>query len=305
MAGKGKKDWSNSSFAEDFFVKRDDAGKDPFGFMSAKSGAYVLQLELELLDAAPQEWNFYKPLAEDKMDELIESIEQKGLLHPIVVWERAAEYPEPARYTILSGHNRVEAFRRLYEATGDKKYAVIMAHVKKLHEIDEEQAKEIVIDTNWVSRQLSAYEKSQSIIRKYMILGSKEKKAHAKTLRRDIIAKEYNITGRQVYNYRKLSELIEPFQEMLKNQELGVKAGVKLTYFDADLQQWLYESFGEAVCDNKAINSLRAGMDKDELMNLFNPPAMEVSVVKVEVPTELKEEFLKMAHKWIRSKSKQ
>ncbi|MZQ74714.1 MAG: ParB N-terminal domain-containing protein [Peptoclostridium sp.] len=305
MAGKGKKDWASSSFADDFFIKRGDTDKDPFGFMSAKSGAYVLQLELELLDAAPQEWNFYKPLAEDKMDELIESIEQKGLLHPIVVWERAAEYPEPARYTILSGHNRVEAFRRLYESTGDRKYAVIMAHVKKPHEIDEEQAKEIVIDTNWVSRQLSAYEKSQSIIRKYMILGSKEKKAHANILRRDIIAKEYNITGRQVDNYRKLSELIEPFQEMLRSQELGVKAGVKLTYFDSEMQQWIYDSFGEAVCENKIANAIKAGMGKEELSTLFNPGVEKVSFVKMEVPAELRNEFIAMAHRWLKSKTKQ
>jgi len=305
MAGKGKKDWSNSSFAEDFFVKRDDTGKDPFGFMTAKSGAYVLQLELDLLDEAPSSWNFYRPLEEGKMEELVESIASKGLLHPIVVWEREAMPPEPARYTILSGHNRVEAFRRLYEATGDKKYAVIMAHVKKLHEIDEEQAKEIVIDTNWVSRQLSAYEKSQSIIRKYMILGRKEKKAHANILRRDIIAKEYSITGRQVDNYRKLSELIEPFQEMLRSQELGVKAGVKLTYFDGDMQQWLYESFGEAVCDNKVANAIKAGMNKEEIRALFDLKAEKVSVVKFEVPSELRDEFIEMAQAWIRSRSKQ
>ncbi|AHM57457.1 hypothetical protein EAL2_c21760 [Peptoclostridium acidaminophilum DSM 3953] len=305
MASKNKKDWANSSFTDDFFIKRDDSGKDPFGFMSAKSGAYVLQLELDLLDKAPLEWNFYRPLDEDKMAELVESIEQKGLLHPIVVWEQEAMYPEPARYTILSGHNRVEAFRRLHEATNDPKYAVIMAHVKKPHEIDQEQAKEIVIDTNWVSRQLSAYEKSQSIIRKYMILGSKEKKAHAKGLRRDIIAQEYSITGRQVDNYRKLADLIEPFQEMLRSQDLGVKAGVKLTYFDGDMQQWIYDSFGEAVCDNKVVNAIKAGMSREEFGALFNPEVGEVSVVKIEVPAELREEFVEMARKWIKLKSKQ
>ena len=67
------------------------------------TGMDIFQLELDKLKAAPKEWNFYVPLNDNKMSELIESIIDNGLLNPIIVWENDNDY------MILAGHNRVKA----------------------------------------------------------------------------------------------------------------------------------------------------------------------------------------------------
>ena len=82
------------------------------------------ELPLDKLSPAPTEWNFYAPLPDDKLLELIESIQTNELLHPIVVWKQ----PDGA-LMILSGHNRVRAYTALLEKTGEDKYRRIPATV--------------------------------------------------------------------------------------------------------------------------------------------------------------------------------
>ena len=49
------------------------------------TGMDIFQLDLDKLKLAPNEWNFYVPLNDNKMSELIESIIDNGLLNPIIV----------------------------------------------------------------------------------------------------------------------------------------------------------------------------------------------------------------------------
>ena len=82
------------------------------------------EVPLDKLSPAPADWNFYAPLPDDKLLELIESIRANDLLHPIVVWKQ----PDGA-LMILSGHNRVRAYTALLEKTGEDKYRRIPATV--------------------------------------------------------------------------------------------------------------------------------------------------------------------------------
>ena len=76
----------------------------------------TIKVDIDKLENAPKDWNFYRKLPDDKFLELVESIQNKGLLHPIVVWEKEDNY------MILSGHNRARAYQKLYEITNDEKY---------------------------------------------------------------------------------------------------------------------------------------------------------------------------------------
>ena len=82
------------------------------------------EVPLDKLSPAPADWNFYAPLPDDKLLELIESIQANDLLHPIVVWKQ----PD-GTLMILSGHNRVRAYTALLEKTGEDKYRRIPATV--------------------------------------------------------------------------------------------------------------------------------------------------------------------------------
>ena len=113
-----------------------------------KSGKKIVEIPIENLKPAPSEWNFFPPISEGKMLEMMMSIQENGLFNPITIWNRGEEY------MILSGHNRVNAYKRIVDEFKDtegfdpKEYETIGAIMYDVDEIDENKAKEIIIDTN-------------------------------------------------------------------------------------------------------------------------------------------------------------
>ena len=92
-----------------------------------------------MLQPAPDDWNFFKPLPAERLAALAESIYAQGLLQPIVVRELDEEGTE---LQILAGHNRVKAFVALQKALPLEKenYASIEAKVFKYGMISDKQA---------------------------------------------------------------------------------------------------------------------------------------------------------------------
>lgn len=253
--------------------------KDNMRIRQIEGDLNIHELSTDILISAPSDWNFYKPLNDNKMEQLIISIMENGLLNPIIVWETE----EGLRYMVLSGHNRLEAHRKIYEQTGDAKYLKIPAFIKAKDEITEQQAQEIIIDTNWVQRELTAMEKAKSILKKYAIvdrdISSRKKR------KRDIICEDYGLKGRQVENYYKLNSLIDEFKVMLDDSRITIKSGVKLAMFDAQTQIWMFQNF-RGMLDYKRISQLRAGMEKEDIQNIFEDDAEE-EMVTMKVPKSL------------------
>ncbi len=111
-------------------------------------------ISLDLLDPAPNEWNFFPPLEENRFEELIVSIDKDGLWCPIVVWAQPC-----ARYTILGGHTRLRAYKALLERAteaGDKvkasHYSSIQAKVYSYGNLTEADARRICILNNGLGR---------------------------------------------------------------------------------------------------------------------------------------------------------
>ncbi|MBF8984834.1 ParB N-terminal domain-containing protein [Lutibacter sp. B2] len=254
-----------------------------FNFGSIKGDTGVREVEIEKLIPAPKEWNFYKPLSDNKMTELIDSILSKDLLTPIVVWEK-----EDDKYMILAGHNRVQAYEMLYLSTRDNQYLNINATIKKKDEIDEIEAREIIIDTNWVQRQLSDIEKSMSINFKYGILLNDKKGYDGSGRVRDIIAKEYNISGRQVDNYRRLHNLIPELKDMITNNTLQSTYALKLVSYDEDMQRYIYSNFKDCF-SRKYMKNLKHDMSKDEINEVFSDREEACVELKFKVPMHLKD----------------
>lgn len=253
------------------------------------TGMDIHKIDLDRLKEAPSEWNFYSPLSIKKMEELIYSIEKNGLLHPLVVWEQ-----NDGTYMILSGHNRKRAFEMLYDSTKDEKYSKVFCYIKKSDEITEDEAKEIIIDTNWVQRELSTIEKAQSIYRKYTAIGRKQKVKHGEgqgIRNYDRIAEQYNISGRHVLNYYKLNYLIDEIQNMVSENRLSIKAGVKLSNFDPLMQKWMYDNFKDDI-NNQVVFKIQKDMSNDEIERIIiGEKEIKTVELKYTVPLELKEDF--------------
>lgn len=254
------------------------------------TGMDIFSIELEKLKEAPSDWNFYSPLSEKKMEELVESIKSNGLLHPLVVWEQA-----DGNYIVLSGHNRVRAFKILLKQTNEEKYKKIYCFVKKKDEISEEDAKEIIIDTNWVQRELSTIEKAQSIYRKYTALGRKQKVKHGEGngLRNyDIIAEQFDISGRHVLRYYKLNFLIDEFQKLIETNNISISAGLKVADFHPLTQKWIYDTFKTKI-NSKNLIKINSKMDRTEIERTFNQEGLSEEKIEVKyiIPFRLKAEF--------------
>ena len=264
-------------------TKKASPQKDNMRIRQIEGDLNIHELSTDLLINAPSDWNFYKPLNDNKMEQLIMSIMENGLLNPIIVWETE----EGLRYMVLSGHNRLEAHRKIYEQTGDSRYLKIPAFIKAKDEITKEQAQEIIIDTNWVQRELTAMEKAKSILKKYAIvdrdISSRKKR------KRDIICEDYGLKGRQVENYYKLNSLIGEFKEMLDESRITIKSGVKLALFDHEIQTWMFQNF-RGMLDYKRISKLKSGMSKDDIEKIFEVEKEE-EMVTMKVPRSLQNQI--------------
>lgn len=256
-------------------------------FEDRKIDEKIEYININLLDKAPEEWNFYKKLPEDKFYELLESIRENFLLNPIIVWEKENNY------MILSGHNRVEAFRKLYEITGDDKYLKIPSIVRKRLEIDEDTAKEIIVDTNWVQRQLTASEKTKSILAKYTNIKKRKEKGRT----RDKIANSYGITGRMVQNYLSLNNLIENLFDDLDSGKITIKEAVEISKKDKLTQEYISLELEENKVNLQTLKKIPKISTREEVKKILETKNENIRLT-IEIPAEKKDEFYELFNNW-------
>ena len=252
------------------------------------------ELYLDKLEDAPDEWNFYDPLPHEKMVELTESIKEKGLMHPLVVWEREDNY------IILSGHNRKRAYEILFKATKEEKYSKIPCLIKGKSEISEDEAREIIVDTNWIQRELSTLEKAKSISEKYIRLGRKTHSGDG-IKSRDLIAKEYGISGRMVQNYLSLKKILPEFESMLRENNLTIKSAIAISKLPIDIQMWMHENFTKQELKSKEVLNIKKEMTKKDIENLLKKDD-EYIRLSLKIPKILKDEFIEMSRNWLNDK---
>ncbi len=251
----------------------------------------VSALALDKLSPSPKEWNFYSPLPDGKFIELIDSIQRSGLLHPIVVWRQAN-----GELTVLSGHNRLRAYKALYKNTGDAKYSTIPATV--LENLTPDQAREIVIDSNWVQRNLTPSEKARSIYQKYMIAGRKARSANGTRVSNyDLIAKAYNLSGRQIARYIRLGSLDEGLQALVDEGRLSLSFAITLANFSPELQKYLAEHHADDLKKKQAA-LLRPDMNPAQIDQVLAGKRAEVRV-SYTVPAELEARFRHLCEDWL------
>ena len=109
--------------------------------------AEVRMISRDKLVNAPDDWNFFHPLSDERLGELVLSIERYGIQHNLVVQE-----DDDGKFIILSGHQRVRACDILFEKDSDEKYQKFPCRIYKKGELKEEDARRIVIFTNTAQR---------------------------------------------------------------------------------------------------------------------------------------------------------
>ncbi len=256
----------------------------------------VVKIDIDKLELAPDEWNFYPPLDDEEFEKLINSILEHGLLHPIVVWKNED------KYIILSGHNRVRAYKTIAEEinkikggqegryfsleTGDvnsKEYDQIMAVIKE--DIGDNEAQEIIIDANYVQRQLNQKLITKSVIEKYRLIKEKRKSKAEKTYgtikTREVVARDFNLSGRHIDRYRRLERLNEDLLELFYEGRISLELASKIAGMGANIQNHIAINYMEDLprYSKKLTKELRGDLSIKEINEIFHqtvPPQNQI-----------------------------
>lgn len=182
----------------------------------------------------------------ERLDDMVESIREHGILSPVIV--RKTE----SGYEMLAGHNRQNAAR----IAG---LTEIPAIVKE--GLTDDEAWVYVTETNVIQRSFGDLSVSERIVvlstRYDKICGTKKRAeimeelhrlngdgghdVHPQAKSRELIGKEYGMTGRSIARYIRCNQLIPQFKEMLDDEVLTMVTGVELSFLSENEQKLIAE----------------------------------------------------------------
>ena len=194
---------------------------------------YVIPIPLEQIDDFPN--HPYKVRDDDKMKELSESIKIYGVSQPVIVRKK-----EDGRYEMISGHRRKFAS----QLAGKKD---IMAIVKDL---TDEEATILMVDSNENQREeILPSEKAFAYKMKMEAMKKQAGRPGKDNLRpvvtdlntADKIGKDNEESGRQVFRYIRLTELIQEILDMVDEKKIAFRPAVEISYLSEDNQYVLLD----------------------------------------------------------------
>ena len=209
------------------------------------------QVSIDVLEEAPDTWNFFVKPSKEKIIALAESIYYNGLLQPIVVRELDNK---GKRIQILAGHTRVEAYRALRETVGGEDYDMISALVFPFDTLSDDQAEDIVCDTNFMQRgTLSTMETAKCIQLKAKRIREKGRKRGEGSIAAKI-SEYYHIKRASVFRWQRIANLIPELVELGEQRNLTADSLYKLSGFSPREQERLYTRARDYISNNSLRN---------------------------------------------------
>lgn len=241
-------------------------GDEPEEIIESKDGTTMLSIE----DLIPFENHPFKLYEGARLNDMVESIKNFGIIVPIVVRKK------DDKYQILSGHNRANSAKIVG-------LTEIPAVVKE--NLTEEEATLIVTETNLMQRSftdLTHSERATVIATRHSAMKSQgvrtdllneiEKLSKAGDLATDLtsrplgeklnsdknLAKEYGISPINISRYLRIDRLNDRLKELVDEGKIAMRAGVDLSYLSDDNQEMVEDIISEntfKVDMKKAINT--------------------------------------------------
>lgn len=192
------------------------------------------EIEIERIHAFPN--HPFKVLDDEKMDTLVDSIRENGILNPVI-----ARPDQSGNYEMISGHRRLHAAK----IVGLKKVPAIVK------EMSDDDAIIKMVDANIQREEILPSERAFSFKMKMEAMSRQGQRndltsgQNVPKLTSDVIGEENGMSGRQVKRYIRLTELIPELLECTDNKKIGLVMAVDLSYLDEQVQKWVYEYFKE------------------------------------------------------------
>jgi ParB family chromosome partitioning protein len=187
----------------------------------------------------------FKVLDDESMQRTVESVEQYGVLSPLIARPR----PEGG-YEIISGHRRQHAA----QLAGLDTLPVIV------RQMDDDAAVLLMVDSNLQrehilpSERAFAYKMKLDAMRRTSGRPSKEnpRQLVGNFETADVVGKESGESGRQVQRFIRLTNLVPELLDMVDEKKISFNPAVELSYLDESQQR----DFLEAMNDTQNAPSL-------------------------------------------------
>lgn len=202
-------------------------------------------VDLAISQIVPYHDHLFRLYEGDRLNDMVESIRENGVLTPTIVHKIADR-----QYEMLAGHNRMNASRIAGKKT-------IPAIIKE--GLTEEEAWLYVVETNLLQRgftemllseraaviaahygRISNQGKRTDIERELLKLEGRE--VDAKNINknsRKSLADEYGLSSSTIARLLRINKLIPPFKERLDNKKIQQTVCVEISYLSEVEQQWL------------------------------------------------------------------
>lgn len=207
--------------------------------------------EIRIDQIFPFENHPFKVLDDDRMQELVESIRQHGVLVPVLV-----RPDDEGTYEMISGHRRMHAAKLAGLTT-------IPAIIKPM---TDDEATIAMVDANMQREEILPSERAFSLkmkmdaMRRQGYRADLQKKETNNTMQKNIVGtsgtqfqkleeawsreevgQQAGISGRQVQKYIRLTELEPRLLELVDQKRIAIALAVEISYLDRQIQGWIYE----------------------------------------------------------------
>lgn len=214
----------------------------------------------------------FKVLDDEKMDDLVESICNNGVLSPVIV-----RPTEEETYEMVSGHRRMHAC----QLAG---LTMIPAIVR---EMTDDEAVVYMVDSNIQREELLPSEKAFAYKMKLEAMkhqGNRNDLTSSQNgtkLRSDqLLAEQSGESKNTIHRYIRLTELLPELLDMVDSKRLQFTAAVEISYLDKTIQGWICEYIHESGNVNqKQISLLRQAVMDGEISQSQMIDILNVSAI--------------------------
>lgn len=217
----------------------------------------------------------FKVIDDEKMQNLIESISESGVLTPVLI-----RPDQNDGYEMISGHRRMHAAQK----------AGLITIPAIVREMTDDEAVIAMVDANIQREELLPSEKAFAYKMKMeamrhqgertdLTLGQNVPKFKRTT---EAIAQGTGESYKQVQRYIRLTELIPDLLELVDKKRLNFTIAVDISYIPKDVQEWIYEY----ICDNGFIKPNQIAALRNYLGQGPVTQSLMISILNSHIPVK-------------------
>lgn len=220
-------------------------------------------MEIDIASIHPFTGHPFKVVDDDKMQDLVESVRENGVITPVLI--RPAENNQ---YEMISGHRRMHAA----ELAG---LSTIPAIVR---DMTDDEAVIAMVDANIQREELLPSEKAFAYKMKLSAMkrqagrpGKNNSSQNGTNLRSDqVLAEEIGVSRNQIQRYIRLTELIPELLNLVDDKKLQFTVAVDISYIDKEIQKWIFEYIRDnGFIKPNQITALRKQLETETVSQNF------------------------------------